>query len=68
MRSVFSVSLVARNPERSGRLKFGFLDQKDIEGVIREKVNELKFTGSHSVCVPLKDLELIRRGRVKRRG
>ena len=64
-----TVALVSRNPERGGRLKLGFLDKDDVEGMKGEKVSELKGTGPHSVCVPLKNLELIEgRTRAKVRG
>ena len=64
-----TVALISRNPERSGRLKLGFLDKDNVKGMKRQKVSEFKGTGPHSVCVPLKNPELIkRRWRAKIRG
>lgn len=80
--SILTVALVPRNPERNGRSELGFLDKDEVKGVKRKIVSELKLTGPHSVCVPLKNPELIRervaakrrwrqwrrRGRRRRRG
>ena len=60
---VTSVALISRNSKASGRLELRFLDNNNVEGVPRQKVSELKRTGTHSVCVPLKNFELVERRR-----
>jgi len=47
-------------------VKFGLLDKNHIKRVKRKIMSELKGTGTHSICVPLKNLELRRRGTAKR--
>lgn len=61
-RSILTVALVPRNPKGSGRTELGFLDKDKVEGVKRKIMSELKLTGAHSVCVPLKNPELIGEG------
>ena len=53
-----AVALISRNTKSCGRWEFRFLEKNYVIGIRRKKVSELQATGTHSVCVPLKDLEL----------
>lgn len=61
-----TVALVSRNAKFNRRMKFGLLDENQVIRVKRKIMSELKGTGTHSICVPLKNLELRRRTRAER--